>query len=464
MKNGKTTGTDKHKQELYSNMRNKHFFISLAAFIFSCLALQAQDDSGELKLSLKEAQDYAVRNNLLVKTFRSDMEASKVAVWEAISAALPSVSATGSFTDNLKLATTLLPGEFFGQPGIKVPVTFGSQFNSGATLQANLLIFNMPLYIGIETTKLANKLSEQNLEKTELDTRESVSSAYYLILISERSLDILDRNYDNLNEILSSTKAMYQAGMAESTDVDQIVSNVSMVDNSRSSLQRNIELNYNLLRFQLGVPAGTKITLTESLDAVAEAINVEALVSQEFDHRNNITYRLTEVSEQMSLLSLKSQKASVLPTLAGFYNYGTNGMGDKISELQWFQNSMTGLQLSVPIFASGQRYSKIRKAQINLEKARTTREMVEEQLLIQEKQLRYNLVNANLQYQNQKQNVEVAGRVFKSMENKFRQGMASSLELTQANSQYLTAENNYVSALMNLLQTKLALDKLLNNM
>ncbi|MBN1107343.1 MAG: TolC family protein, partial [Bacteroidales bacterium] len=298
----------------------------------------------------------------------------------------------------------------------------------------------------------------------ELDTRESVSSAYYLILISERSLEILDRNYDNLNEILNSTKAMYEAGMAESTDVDQMLNNVSMVDNSRSSLQRNIELNYNLLRFQLGVPAGTKITLTETLDAFTEAINVEALISQEFDYRNNVTYRLTEVSEQMSLLSLKTQKASVLPTLAGFYNYGTNGMGDKVSELEWFQNSMTGLQLSVPIFASGQRYSKIRKAQINLEKARTTREMVEEQLLIQEKQLRYNLVNANLQYQNQKQNVEVAGRVFRSVENKFRQGMASSLELTQANSQYLTAENNYVSALMNLLQTKLALDKLLNNM
>ncbi len=83
---------------------------------------------------------------------------------------------------------------------------------------------------------------------------------------------------------------------------------------------------------------------------------------------------------------------------------------------------------------------------------------------MQEKQLRYNLVNANLQYKSQKENVEVSKRVYASMENKFRQGMASSLELTQANTLYLQAENNYVSALMNLLQTKLALDKLLNNM
>ena len=161
---------------------------------------------------------------------------------------------------------------------------------------------------------------------------------------------------------------------------------------------------------------------------------------------------------------MKTQKASVLPTLAGFYNYGSNGMGDKVSELAWFKNSMTGVQLSVPIFASGQRYIRIKKAQINLERARTTKEMMTDQLLLQEKQLRYNLVNANLQYNSQKNNIDVATRVYTSMENKFKQGMASSLDLTQANSLYLQAENNYVSALMNLLQTKLALDKLLNNM
>jgi outer membrane protein TolC len=252
--------------------------------------------------------------------------------------------------------------------------------------------------------------------------------------------------------------------MAESTDVDQMISNVNMVENSRSSLQRTIELNYNLLRFQLGVPADTKIVLSETLDMLTNIINIEALLSQNFDHTKNINYRLMEGQEQMSSLGLKTQKASVLPTLAGFYSYGTNGQGSKIPDLRWFQNSMAGVQISIPIIASGQRYYKIKKAQINLEKARTTKEMITEQLLLQEKQLRYNLVNANLQYKSQKDNVAVSKRVYASMENKFKQGMASSLDLTQANSLFLQAENNYISALMNLLQTKLALDKLLNNL
>jgi outer membrane protein TolC len=122
------------------------------------------------------------------------------------------------------------------------------------------------------------------------------------------------------------------------------------------------------------------------------------------------------------------------------------------------------VQISIPILASGERYASMRKAKINLLKAQNTKELMTDQLLLQGKQLKYNLINANLQYISQKENIEVAKRVYTSTENKFKQGMASSLDLTQANSLYLQAENNYITSLLNLLQTKLALDKLLNNM
>jgi outer membrane protein TolC len=359
--------------------------------------------------------------------------------------------------------TTLLPGDFFGQPGEKVPVTFGSQFNSGATIQASLLLFNGPLYIGIETSKLAKLLTEQSLVRSELDTRESVASAYYLILVAEKTLEILDGNIANLTETLRSTRSMFAVGMAEATDVDQMVSNVTSIENQRISMQRTIELNYNLLRFQLGLAPDTRVILTETLDEITARINVDATLAQQFDYRQNIDFKLVEGQEKISALALKSQKASTLPTLSSFYQYGTNGMGDELNELQWFPNSMVGLSVSLPIFASGLRYQGIRKAQVNLDKARNQKAMVSDQLLLTEKQLRFNLMNANLQYISMKDNVDVAKRVYASMENKYRQGVASSLDLTQANSLYLQAENNYVQALMSLFQSKIALEKLFNN-
>lgn len=428
------------------------------------MPLRGQEVTGELRLSVKEAQEYALENNRSVLSARADVEASRMALWETISAGLPQIEASGSFTDNLKLITTLLPGEFMGKPGEKIPVTFGSKYNSSASVQASMVLFNAPLFIGIKTTEIAGKLSQQSLEKSEQDTRESISTTYYLILVSERSRDILDQIITNLKETLTATKAMFAAGMAEATDVDQMVLNVTTTENSRIMLERNIEMNYNLLRFQLGVPATAVITLTETLDTMMDDINVEALLSQTFEYSKNVNYKLVESQELMSSLSLKSQKASTLPSLAAFYNYGTSGMGDKVSDLRWFPNSMAGLQLTVPIFASGQRYAKISKAKIELKKATLSKDMVTEQLLIQEKQLRYNLVNANLQYTNQRDNVDLAQRVYESTDNKYRQGMASSLELTQANSLFLQAENNYISSLLGLLQSKLALDKLMNNL
>jgi outer membrane protein len=436
----------------------------IVLLLTSASLLSAQTGAGELKLSLAEAQKYAIENNLAIASARYDIEAAKLTLWETISAGLPQLNGSASLNDNLKLMTTLLPGEFMGMPpGTKIPVQFGSKYNSSFGAQASMLLFSGQYIVGIQTATLAQKLTELNINKTEQDTREGVIMSYYLILISEESMKILDGNIAALDETLRSTRSMLAAGMAEATDVDQMVSNVSMMENTKSSMERTLELNYNMLRFQLGVTAETKLILTESLESIVANTDVAKLMGMDFAIQENVNYKLLEGQVQMSELSLKMQKASTLPTLSTFYTYSKSGMGDKLGDLEWFPNSMLGFQLSVPIFASGERYTKIKKAQVNLEKARTGQQMMSEQLLLQEKQLRYNLVNAREQYNLQKSNIEVSKRIYKSVENKYRQGMASSLEVTQANANYLQAENNYISSLMTLLQSKMALDKLLGN-
>lgn len=440
-------------------MKRKYFIITAINLIFTGFTLSGQQSTGELKLSLKEAQDYALNNNKIVKSAELTVKGSQADVWTTVASGLPQVSVNASITDNLKLGVFVIT-----MNGNAVVMQVGRPFNIPVAAEVTMPLFNAPYYVGIETVKLAQKLSETNLQNTEIDTRQSVASAYYLILISEESLRILNENLANLRETLKSTRAMYNTGMAEASDVDQMASNVTMVENSFSNLQSTIEVNYNLLRFQLGVKSDTKITLTEMIDDLIRKINVDELLSQEFNTASNLQYILADKQEQMSALNLKAQKAKVLPLLSGVYSYATSGMGQKLSSMAWYQSSFVGAQLSVPIFASGLRYSSIKKAKIDLEKARYTKELVSDQLNMQEKQLRFNLQNANLQYRSQKGNVEVSKRVYASMENKYKQGMASSLDLTQANQLYLQAQNNYISSLMNLLQTKLALDKLLNNL
>jgi outer membrane protein len=445
-------------------MKNKFITISMLFLLITGPALIAQDNNNELILSLKEAQEYASKNNRMIKSAKLSVQASQKDVWTTVSSGLPQVSADASLTDNFKLGVVVMT---MTDPATKVAqtmiITMGKKYSVPATLTASMLLFNAPYYVGIETVKLAQKLSEANLQNTEIDINQSVASAYYLILVSEESLKLLKENLTNMQEMLKSTKAMYSVGLAEATDVDQMSSNVTMAENSFRNLQNTIELNYNLLRFQLGVSSDTKITLSETLEDMIKEINIDDLLAQEFNFTNNIQYDLVAKQEQLSALNVKTQKSRVLPSLAGFYANSKSGMGIDLSGMDWYSSSYIGLQLSVPIFASGQRYTSIQKAKIELDRARNTKEMVMDQLRIQDKQLRYNLQNANLQYKSQKDNVEVSKRVYTSMENKYKQGMASSLDLTQANQLYLQSENNYISSLMNLLQTKLELNKLLNN-
>ena len=437
----------------------KRRFIAFIITLFLALSpgVFAQETPASLSLTVDQAVEYALDKNKSVASAKYDLLASEKAKWEAIAAGLPTIDGSASVSNNLAVMTRIID---FG--GVPTPIKFGTQYDASYGASASALLFNAPWFVGIQSAKLAATLASQGLTLTRIETEESVKNVYYLILTLHETIKVIDQNLANLNEVLVSTEAMYSVGMAEATDVDQMRSNVSMLKNTRSSMERNMEVNYNMLRFLLGVERGTGIILTDNLDDIVAGVNVDALIAEEFSLESNINYQLIESQLKMSQLSLKGAKATTLPSIATSIYYNRNGMGDQLGELEYFPYSAVGLQLQVPIFGSGSRYTKIKKAQINYEKALNDRSMVSDQLLLQERQLKFNLLNAFEQFRTQKDNVEIAGRVLASFQNKYNQGVASSLELTQANDNYLTAESNYLNSIINLLQTKVSFDKLMN--
>lgn len=447
---------------MIKSMNIKRIFLLI--LVFAPVSGIIGQDTQTMTISLDEAQEYALDHNKVLQAARLDVRAAEMAKWDVISNGLPRVDGSGSLNDNLKLMTTLLPGEIVGQPaGTYIPVQFGTKYNTSYSLQVTQLIFSAPYLVGIQMASISEKLSNQLFEKSELDIRESVVMTYYLILISEESLRTINQNIENMQLMKSSTESMYSVGMAELTDVDQMELNITMIENTRRSIERNIEYTKNLLRLQLGCELETSITLSTTLDDLIAGIETESEPGSEFNYQANIDYILLSTQEEMSELSLKNQKAAILPSLSTFYSWNKSGMGNKLNDLQWFPNSMLGFQLNIPIFASGQRYSKIRKAQFDLDKVRSNKSLLSDNLVLSEKQLRFNLINAREQYESHRDNVEVASRIYNSVNNKYREGMASSLEVTQAHNNLLTAESNHSGSILTLLQTQLALQKLLNN-
>ena len=459
-----------------------------------------QEPADKLVLSLQGAVDHALTFNKSLKNSRMEVERSRARNWEAISQGLPQVDGgmdySSFFNYEMEFSFGMGGGPGFSQDQLLEafdqtqaafpfytagdlavhgantyydgilqtmlppnPILLSDQ--ASAKLMVNQLIFSGQYIVGIQTAKLVMLISEQNLDFNELNIKESVISSYYLVLITEESLDIVKQNYDNLEETLEQTEIMFRTGMAEQTDVDQIRITVNQLANATTSLQRNLELNYNLLRFQLGQEPTVGIELTDDLEMLFTAMQAETALDAPFNVEDNLTYKIMKTQEEINRKLLGLEQWNYAPTITGFYNYNAKIL---TTDFDMNPNHMVGLSMGVPIFSSGMRKARVDQAKIDYNMAQVNRDIMEDQLLLQEKQYKFNLQNSLDNFFTQQENVEVAQRVYDSYRRKFEQGMATSLDLTQANGNYLDAENNYMTSIMEVMNAKLQLDKLMNKL
>ncbi len=418
------------------------------------LSMWAHGENDSKSFSLKEAQDHAVEFNKSLKNAQLDIEASQKKVWEAIASGLPQIDAKADYSNFLgaEMMFSFDPS----QPASAIPFNPTSNFS----LTVSQLLFSGSYIVGLQTAKIYKQLTEVAYEKSVTEIKEQVTNTYSLILVNEMTRDILKKNLENLKDTYTKTESMFQVGMVEQTDVDQLSVSVNMLENSIRSADRQVEVAYNMLRFILGIPVDTQVKLTELLDQIIDGINFSVLANDQLSLQNNPDYRLMETQHQIVEKQLLLTKMSYTPTLAGYYQNSQKILKPK---LDFSPKNVLGLNLSIPIFSSGLRKSQVDQAKIALEKSNNDKLLLEENLKIQEAQSRFNLNTALEKYNSQKKNVEVAARVNKNIDLKFRQGMVSSLNLTQANDNYLAAQGNYVGSTMELMQAYTAWKKLLNN-
>jgi outer membrane protein len=427
-------------------MRRKHYLIVVLGWLFFG-TVHSQE---KLTLDLEAAKEHALNYNRTIKNASYAVMRSQERLWETIAAGLPQVNATADYTNALGAEISIQFDE--GLPPTTIPIKPTSNFN----IQVGQLLFNGSYLVGIQTAKLAQRLSEKSLKKTEQDIVSQVIEGYYLVLISEESMEILKTNTDNLREIYQKTEPLVKVGMMEKVELDQLAVQVNALENGVRAAERQLEMALNLLRFQLGVPAGTELELTQTLPDFLPEVKDE-VSGADFIPSQNLDFQLMEVQEEISEKQIDMQKAGYLPTITGFYNFT-----EKILKpaFDMSPKHMVGLQMNIPVFSSGERRAKVRQAQIDLESTRNSRAQLEEQLDIQYKQLQFNLKSAREGYETQKKNVEVSRDVYTHLKRKYEQGLISGLELTTADSNYLQAESDFIMSMLELLQAQNALNTL----
>lgn len=396
-----------------------------------------------MTVNLSGVVSSALQYNKQLQTSAMDRELYHQKRREAMSSGLPQVSAEFTGTTYFNKALD------FGGMEMSMPNSLSFAATASWT-------FAMQQIAGVKLAKVAQRMAEQTIAQSELDVKANITDTYYAVLIYERNLDILNDNMADMKEIAKHTAHSYEVGVAERTDVDQININVITLQNAIISLERNLESTKRLLVLQMGVPINTRIKTEETLEQVLLASPLE-MDTTKFDINNNVQYKQLLINREIQEGTVKVKKFAYIPTLTAAYQYSNAIKGGFMN----FDHVGT-LKLSIPIFSGFNRHSQLKQAQIEVQRNEKNIELMEDNLAQNAEQYAYEFQTAVDAYNLQKENLEVAKRVLQNYRNKYDQGVLSSLDLTQANTNYLQAETSYASACMDVLTAQTKLLKLYN--
>ncbi|MDQ0106636.1 Outer membrane protein TolC [Chitinophaga terrae (ex Kim and Jung 2007)] len=442
---------------------HRRIFLFPFLLLLSGTVVYGQADTltpGNYAFNLANCIQYGLQHQNDVVNARLDVRYSQEQIKEATARLFPHGEINANFVDNLKLATQLIPDFTGPDPNVKIPVQFGTRFASSATGQINQTIFNSDYFIGLKASRVYKDLAQRNYKRTEIDTRVAITKAYYSVLANQENIRLSRSNMEQLAKTLKDTKARYDVGVAERIDVDRI--QVSY-NNVVTDIENNIRLlvySTQLLKFQMGMPQEARLELTETVQDFSVNSNyIEDTVNYRVEDR--IEYGIQNTQIALNELNLRSKKMQYLPSLSGYINYGWNYFAGSFGDLykHGYGASALGLSLSWPIFTGTERIHQIRELQITLDQSRNNLAYLSQQIKVEVANANTQYLNNKALYNTQKENMELTQGIYERIVLKFEQGVATSLDVTSAESELKNAQVQYVTALLNTLISKTDLDK-----
>lgn len=452
------------------SLRQGYLIIILMGFF---AISNAQDNKEELKLSVNDAQEYALRNNRSVASSRTDIEIARKKVWETVASGLPQINFAANYMHQFQLPelsfgpvldVQSLPEGVITKSDIlnaykpSPPIALGVRNNTTFDFTLSQLIFSGEYLVGLQAMKVLQSVSEKTLVKTEDQTRESVANSYYLILVLEENARVLENSHATTEKIYNELAGMNKEGFNEETDVDQMKISLSNIETLLNSVKSQHEISMKLLKFQLGLDFDQPVTLTDSLGGIVNQGNVQYMSNPEFNINNSIDYQLVSTQEQISALLLRRQQSKLLPVISGFYRHEEQ---TNRPVFNFAVKDVAGISLSFPIATSGMRMATISQAKFDLYKSRLAKADAEQGLTMEFETAKSSYQTAFNNFRTNEESMALSKKVYERTVIKYREGVSSSFELSQNQAQYLTAESNYYNSLLSLLNAKAKLDRIL---
>ncbi len=444
-------------------MRN----IFVILFLFTGAVAANGQNSKDYQFTLEEAVSFALDSNYTAINSRRDIARAIKQKWEATASGLPQLNAGINYQNNIKQPVVLIPGEISGgDPGTFVPVVFGTQQVASATATLEQLIFDGSYLVGLQAAKAFLDYSENANEKIQLEIRKGVINAYASVLLAEELVTIFQENKNTLERNLFEIRETFKNGLAEEEDVEQLEITLLEVDTQLSNATRTEIVSRQMFKVALGIDINESVRLTEDLDDLTQQNISLDIMDKNLNVEDNIDYKIAFNFTEQRSLELKLEKSRALPSLNAFLNYGTQANSNDFSffdsSQRWFQSSILGVSMNIPIMSSGLRGARTQQARIALDQAETQLEETMQNIEL-EYATALNVYQFRLEnYENSKKNLSLAERIERKNQVKFSEGIATSFELRIAQTQLYTAQERYIESMLNVINAKTELETVLN--
>lgn len=445
-------------------MKNK---IILTLLLFASI-VQAQEEKKSYTFSLDQAVTHATTNNRSAINANRDIEMAKKKKWETTASGLPQINGSISYQNNFEIQKSLIPAEIFGgQPGTFQEVAFGTKHNATGNLSLTQLLFDGSYIVALQASKTYLQFYENSKKKTDIEVKEMIINSYGSVLLADESVQILQKNKTVLEKTLFDTDQTFKNGLIEEENVEQLKITLASVNSNLNYVTRLKDISLKMLKVNLGIEIEDELTLTDKLDDLTQKNLDLALKNTDFNATSNINYVITQNFVEQRNLEMKLEKSKALPSLSAGINFGYNSFGDTFtffnSEQKYFNFSNLGITLNVPIFSSFARSARTQQAQIALEKAKTDLTETEQKLKLAYQNAKSDYEYSIEQYNSSKESLGLAERIENKQQIKFKEGLSSSFDFTEAQRQLYSSQQTYLQAMVDVINKKAALEKIIGN-
>ena len=469
----------------------KTILATLFASILAGLTVNSQQQNAQpqvYEITAKDAVDIAFKNVVALKNAKLDYRISEARNKEITGLALPQISGALQGNHYLSLpqiqfpdATELAIYDVLKREGVKDasgnPITKDGEFairnfsfftpwNVSGGVSVNQLLFEPQVFVGLQARQTLLESSGLQIKVIEDSLKATVYKSYYAVLISQKQLLFLQETLSRLEKLASDQNQMFKNGFIERLDIDKTTVNLNNTRTMELQLRTGVKIGLAVLKMNLGLHQSDSLVLKDVLtpDYIKEGILEENF---KYEDRNEI--KLLNTAVKLQGYDIRRYKLSYYPTVAAFYNFQRNGQRRAAENGQsqpwfWYSTNMIGLNVSVPIFDGFQKKNKIRQSQFTLEKVQNTLDQARKGIDLEKTIARNTLTSAILTMDSQEKNMELAQNVYNTVKKKYEQGLGSSFEILQADTDFQQAQSNYFKALYDAIVAKISYQKALGKL